>query len=760
MRKKKKGQTDGCLITIFVVLVVVILIIGIAFLHGFGLLPSRNNNGNEKQEPIESISTEIDTPETPELLPSSYSDTDEQVDDSQGSILENNDIETVERVSLNGLVCHVDADNNEISVYIIPMDDESSNSSEEYDGITIGDDVIFKHIADVTILLGNDGEPITFEQLRLGDIVELTVELIGEVSSEINEPPTRQQLERRLTKLQISPNAWEYEGTIFAIQYSENTVDITLNEIALGNRDLNQRTIISHNGVPLVINSIYASDEILLRGVGNTIWFIDVISPREMSSTGTLQFINSEQIVNGMAYIFPSFAFDYQQDIELHMEELNRDVVHIVLPIGDGVPITEQRIDLAEGYYWVAIVGSNIETDFRSPEVQHDEIFSVDLSSIRATMAKLVIKIDTATTNSILVLIDGEERPDALERPIYIPFGSHNIEVRFNGSSIYKENKEIEEDVEINIKIPQKRAIPREVIFAAVIVAVIVTVVIIGFRYNKKHNDVKIDDFPSVLNTAYSTYDPNSLITANDIRNPRKKIYLNVPAMSFSVSTKDIIYIVGASGSGKSTLLKMLAGYDKYDNKHGYLVFADGKTWEKNDSDLKKSIGYVPQADYLYKDVTPYRLLKSYSYQFSLERHIRQKKIEDIFNTLGLDENLYRYRKISDLSGGERKRVSIAVELLREPDILMLDEPDSGLDPESRVGLYKLFDEMNRTGGKTIVFTTHYQKAIRDAVPQGVEPLTDVITYSSFNDTGKYVSIYRESTEEVVERVNNDTFKN
>ncbi|MCL2572076.1 MAG: ATP-binding cassette domain-containing protein [Defluviitaleaceae bacterium] len=175
--------------------------------------------------------------------------------------------------------------------------------------------------------------------------------------------------------------------------------------------------------------------------------------------------------------------------------------------------------------------------------------------------------------------------------------------------------------------------------------------------------------------------------------------------MDFEIAKGELVYVVGKSGAGKTVLLKILGGYDKQVTSDA--VFMKKLTWRDNNRLLKKHVGYVPQIDSLYLDLTPAKLLTYYRNHFKVDTDVYE-----ILKDLGLSHRANE--KIESLSGGERKRVSIAIELLRKTDVLLLDEPDSGLDPDSREDLSRVLDEINSKRNITILLSTHYQDNINN----------------------------------------------
>ena len=153
--------------------------------------------------------------------------------------------------------------------------------------------------------------------------------------------------------------------------------------------------------------------------------------------------------------------------------------------------------------------------------------------------------------------------------------------------------------------------------------------------------------------------------------------------MSVDIPHKSFVALMGPSGCGKSTLLKALNGNNPATKGQ---VFVHGFELEKNYNFIKHKIGYVPQDDIVHRDLT---ILESLYYAAKLRlpqntsKDEIDERINEVLTSLKLNDKELVKQKISDLSGGQRKRVSIAVELLSKPTILFLDEPTSPLDPET-----------------------------------------------------------------------------
>lgn len=174
--------------------------------------------------------------------------------------------------------------------------------------------------------------------------------------------------------------------------------------------------------------------------------------------------------------------------------------------------------------------------------------------------------------------------------------------------------------------------------------------------------------------------------------------------VSFSVNAGEFVAIIGGSGAGKSTLLNCLCGSSAISEGR---VTVDGEDLTSNYSSLKNLIGYVPQQDIVYDELTLYKMLyyaaKLRMPDDSSPEEIRQR-IDRALEYVELGEK--KDLLIRKLSGGQKKRASIAVELLSDPKLFFLDEPTSGLDPGTERNLMQTLKKMSQRG-KTVVLVTH-----------------------------------------------------
>ncbi|WTY68442.1 ATP-binding cassette domain-containing protein [Streptomyces sp. NBC_01410] len=180
------------------------------------------------------------------------------------------------------------------------------------------------------------------------------------------------------------------------------------------------------------------------------------------------------------------------------------------------------------------------------------------------------------------------------------------------------------------------------------------------------------------------------------------RILLN--KVSFAVSSKTLIAVVGPSGSGKSTLLRALTGHQR--NVKGEVLY-ESRNLHERFADLRQHIGIVPQHDILHPQLSARAALR-HAARLRFPRDTnpaeRDRRVEEVLSELRLD--LHADKRIITLSGGQRKRVSVALELLTKPSLMFLDEPTSGLDPGMDRDVMQLLRRL-ADDGKTILVVTH-----------------------------------------------------
>src|SRR5581483_9966741 len=185
---------------------------------------------------------------------------------------------------------------------------------------------------------------------------------------------------------------------------------------------------------------------------------------------------------------------------------------------------------------------------------------------------------------------------------------------------------------------------------------------------------------------------------------------LLVDDVEFSLDARTMLGIVGPSGAGKSTLVKALAGLVVATEGD---VLYDHRSLYANYDALRRRIGYVPQDDIVHRDLTVRRALEyaaDLRFPPDVERAERRRRVEEVMAELDLSHR--ESVRIGRLSGGQRKRVNVALELLAKPSLLFLDEATSGLDPHYERSLMELCRQL-ADGGRTVVVVTHTMQSLR-----------------------------------------------
>jgi len=175
-----------------------------------------------------------------------------------------------------------------------------------------------------------------------------------------------------------------------------------------------------------------------------------------------------------------------------------------------------------------------------------------------------------------------------------------------------------------------------------------------------------------------------------------------VDRISFQIRKGEFCGILGPNGAGKTTTLKMLVGNTPCGR--GELTVL-GLPIPQQARLMRSRIGVVPQGDNLDLDFTVAENLRVYGRYFGLKRADMERRIPELLAFVALEEKSNAY--INQLSGGMKRRLSIARALINRPELLVLDEPTTGLDPQIRQNIWQLLRQLQKEG-ITIILTTHY----------------------------------------------------
>lgn len=170
-----------------------------------------------------------------------------------------------------------------------------------------------------------------------------------------------------------------------------------------------------------------------------------------------------------------------------------------------------------------------------------------------------------------------------------------------------------------------------------------------------------------------------------------------VDGLSFTIDEGEVFAIVGPNGAGKTTTVEILEGHRNRTAGHVSVLGCDPQTGGR---DLRERIGIVLQEAGFDEDFTPRELLTLYRRMYP-----RQLAVDDVIELVDLGEK--RDAKVKTLSGGQRRRLDLALGLVGDPELLFLDEPTTGFDPSARRKAWELVERL-RGLGKTVLLTTHY----------------------------------------------------
>ena len=169
---------------------------------------------------------------------------------------------------------------------------------------------------------------------------------------------------------------------------------------------------------------------------------------------------------------------------------------------------------------------------------------------------------------------------------------------------------------------------------------------------------------------------------------------------SLEIESGGVFGLIGPNGAGKSTLMKILATLIKPTSGN---VTYEGSDIQKSPNTIRKVLGYLPQDVAVYPNLTAYEFLSYMAALKGLKCKEAKKQIDDLLEIFNLSE--YKKRRLSDYSGGMKQRVGISCALLGDPQVIIVDEPSTGLDPEERINLRNLLCDLAKT--RIVLLSTH-----------------------------------------------------
>lgn len=222
-----------------------------------------------------------------------------------------------------------------------------------------------------------------------------------------------------------------------------------------------------------------------------------------------------------------------------------------------------------------------------------------------------------------------------------------------------------------------------------------------------------------------------------------------VQDLNFCVKKGELFAFLGVNGAGKSTTINIMCGELRKDSGS---VLIGGADLDKEPDSIRRKLGVVFQSSVLDKDLSVRDNLRSRAALYGIHGKAFEKRLAELTELLDFSDLLKR--PLGKLSGGQRRRIDIARALLHEPEILILDEPTTGLDPQTRTNLWQVIGRLRREQGMTAFLTTHYMEEAADAdyvviidrgrIAAEGTPLTLKNTY-----TGDFITLYGITEEQV-----------
>lgn len=223
-----------------------------------------------------------------------------------------------------------------------------------------------------------------------------------------------------------------------------------------------------------------------------------------------------------------------------------------------------------------------------------------------------------------------------------------------------------------------------------------------------------------------------------------------VSDLSFSVKKGELFAFLGINGAGKSTTISIICNQLKKDS--GKIVI-DGVDIDKNSESINSKLGVVFQASVLDGFLTVYDNLKNRAALYGIYGKEFKKRLDELSDILNFKDLLKR--SVKKLSGGQRRKIDIARALFHHPKILILDEPTTGLDPQTRKNIWNVINKLRKEEQITVLLTTHYMEEAADAdyvviIDSGKKVASGTPLELKNKYTGDFITLYNVKEEDVI----------
>jgi len=223
-----------------------------------------------------------------------------------------------------------------------------------------------------------------------------------------------------------------------------------------------------------------------------------------------------------------------------------------------------------------------------------------------------------------------------------------------------------------------------------------------------------------------------------------------VSDLSFSVNKGELFAFLGVNGAGKSTTISIICNQLKKDS--GKIVI-DGVDIDKNSESINSKLGVVFQASVLDGFLAVYDNLKNRAALYGIYGKEFEKRLDELSDILNFKDLLKR--SVKKLSGGQRRKIDIARALFHHPKILILDEPTTGLDPQTRKNIWDVINKLRKEEQITVLLTTHYMEEAADAdyvviIDSGKKVASGTPLELKNKYTGDFITLYNVKEEDVI----------
>lgn len=196
-----------------------------------------------------------------------------------------------------------------------------------------------------------------------------------------------------------------------------------------------------------------------------------------------------------------------------------------------------------------------------------------------------------------------------------------------------------------------------------------------------------------------------SMLTVRDLKKSFGALDA-VKGVSFAVEKGEAFGLLGPNGAGKSTIINMVTGL--YPPTSGQIQLKDVNVL-KNTKQAQAAIGVVPQEIALYQEMSAKENLKFWGRMYGLSGNVLEQKVNEVLDIIGLADRAKG--KVNTFSGGMKRRVNIGAAILHNPELLIMDEPTVGIDPQSRNHILETIRKLNKQG-MTVIYTSHYMEEV------------------------------------------------